>query len=139
MSDHMKALEARRSELIAAAAGAWENAYAPYSHFQVGAAVLTASGEIYAGCNVENASFGGTVCAERNAIGAAVVAGAKEIVAITVYTDTDVPTPPCGICRQVIAEFGEVNVLSVTREGAEVIWTLDEILPHRFEGHALKR
>ena len=139
MTDHRSALEARRKELITAAASAWENAYAPYSHFQVGAAVLTASGEIYRGCNVENGSFGGTVCAERNAIGAAIVGGAKEIVAVAVYTDTDVPTPPCGICRQVMAEFGDVFVLSVTREGSEVIWSLDDVLPHRFEGHALKR
>ncbi|TMG81949.1 MAG: cytidine deaminase, partial [Betaproteobacteria bacterium] len=82
------------------------NAYAPYSRFAVGAAVLTDKGEIYSGANIENASFGLSICAERNAIFHAVARGARKIVAVAVYTKTPQATTPCGACRQVLAEFG---------------------------------
>ncbi len=93
------------AELARAAKAASEQAYAPYSKFPVGVAVQAQSGKIYTGCNVENASYGGTICAERNAIAAAVVAGERQFVGLMVYTPQDQLTPPCGICRQVIAEF----------------------------------
>lgn len=84
-----------------------KNAYTPYSKFKVGAAVVCSSGKIYTGCNVENASFGLTICAERNAIASAVASGEKKITAIAIVADTDILTPPCGACRQVIYEFGK--------------------------------
>ena len=128
----------RRLKLKNAAIKAWKNAYAPYSLFHVGAAVMSNSGNIYGGCNVENASFGGTICAERNAINAAIAAGEKELLAILIYTKTDKPTPPCGICRQVIAEFRIELVLSCTNNENNALWTLNELLPHRFEAKELK-
>src|ERR1700754_816758 len=91
-------------QLIQAAAGVAQHAHAPYSNFHVGAAVQTASGEIFTGCNVENASYGLTICAERAAVCAAVAAGHKEIVAVAVVTSGG--HSPCGACRQVLSEFG---------------------------------
>src|SRR5690349_8638765 len=93
-------------KMLTAAREAAARAYAPYSNFSVGAALLDEQGRIFSGCNVENISYGLTICAERNAIGQAVRAGAKKIVAAMVYTPTPKPTPPCGACRQVLAEFG---------------------------------
>ena len=96
------------SALFESATAARENAHAPYSRCLVGAAVRSVSGKIFAGCNVENASYGATLCAERVAIGAAVCAeGTPRIVAVMVVTDADEPWPPCGLCRQVIAEFAD--------------------------------
>jgi len=95
----------KKQELLAAARKARENAYAPYSSFRVGSAVLGGDGNIYSGCNVENASFGLTCCAERNAIFAMVAAGEKEIRELLVIGESDEFLPPCGACRQVIAEF----------------------------------
>src|ERR1700754_3730242 len=91
-------------QLIQAAAGVAQHAHAPYSGFQVGAAVLTASGEIFGGCNVENASYGLTICAERSAVCAAVAAGHKEMAAVAVVASGG--ASPCGACRQVLSEFG---------------------------------
>lgn len=119
--------------LAEAAKAACARAYCPYSHFPVGAAVLTAEGSIAAGCNVENRSFGLTVCAERNAIFRAVADGATSIVALVLYTPTATPVTPCGACRQVIAEFGadaRIRVLCKRPDGAE--YTLQELLPHGF-------
>src|SRR5271154_1684634 len=98
----------RRKRLIEAAHAAFQNAYAPYSKFRVGAALLTASGDVFAGCNVENASYGMSNCAERTAIFSAISQGGPklEIVAIAVANDHDAPCSPCGACRQVIYEFG---------------------------------
>ena len=104
-------------------------AYAPYSHFQVGAAVLASSGKIYGGANVENASYGATVCAERNAIAAAVNAGERKLTAIAVTA------PPCGICRQVMREFGDPKTFKViVAKSADdfKVFTLEELLPESF-------
>ena len=125
--------EADWQQLERAARAAAANAYCPYSRFAVGAAVLTADGAIAAGCNVENASFGLTICAERNAIFRAVADGAGAIVAIAVYTPTAVPATPCGACRQVIAEFGRDAVVRCVCDGsAHVQYTLAELLPAAF-------
>lgn len=118
--------------LLAAAQRAARRAYAPYSGFPVGAAVLTAAGRIYSGANVENSSYGLTVCAERIAIFKAVNAGAGRIVALLVYTPTDSFTPPCGACLQVLAEFAdEAPVILACRQGTKKL-TLDDLLPMRF-------
>ena len=119
--------------LFAAAEQARQRAHAPYSKFQVGAALLLADGSVAAGCNVENASYGLTVCAERNAIGAAQLTGQKPV-AVAIVVDSREPTPPCGMCRQVLAEFGDaaLPVASRTLKGQEARWTLGELLPHAF-------
>jgi len=119
--------------LVAAARAARRCAYAPYSRFQVGAAVL-AGGQVHQGCNVENASYGLTVCAERNAVGAAALAGARRIDAVAVASGTTPPTPPCGACLQVLAELGgpETPVLLAGPRGAPVRTTLGELLPRAF-------
>jgi cytidine deaminase len=127
--------QAIRLEMIAAARQAAANAYCPYSRFRVGAAILTDRGEIFAGCNVENASYGLTICAERNAIfqGVAKVERPLLIRAVVVFTPTSEPTAPCGACRQVINEFGpEVRVLSVCDGEAVIENLLSELLPGAF-------
>ena len=109
------------ADLIAAAKDAMEKAYAPYSRFQVGAALLTASGRIFTGCNVENASYGATICAERTAVVKAISAGEGEFLAIAIASNGGKTTPPCGICRQVLAEFSEdVDIVLASDEGAQV-------------------
>ena len=120
--------------LATAARDAAAQAYVPYSKFPVGVAVLAKSGTIYTGCNVENASYGGTVCAERNAIAAAVVAGERQFLALMVYTPQQMLTPPCGICRQVIAEFftPQAPVASCNHLQQQQQWTLGELLPAAF-------
>lgn len=108
-------------------------AYAPYSKFRVGAAVLTGSGRVFSGCNVENASYGLCNCAERTAIFSAVAAGERKIEAVFIYTPTQEPTAPCGACRQVINEFGaEAVVVSVAKGGKRTETTLDRLLPDSF-------
>ena len=130
----MKLTNAVRNELKAAARAAAGHAHAPYSNFRVGAAVLTAQGAIHAGCNVENASFGLSICAERNAIFSAVARGARAIRAIAVYTPTPAPTTPCGACRQVIAEFGaDARVICCNDDdAADVEYALADLLPSAF-------
>ncbi|MCC6663656.1 MAG: cytidine deaminase [Polyangiaceae bacterium] len=118
--------------LEALAQGVMLRAHAPYSRFRVGAAVRAASGQAYVGCNVENASFGATVCAERNAIGAAIAAGEREIVAVAVHTEAEAPAMPCGICRQVIQEFGPGAVIVSTTPTARKQTTLAALLPEAF-------
>jgi cytidine deaminase len=125
--------------LRAAAFAAMEHAYAPYSKFRVGAALLTPSGEIVAGCNVENAAYPAGTCAERAAIGAAVVRGLREFTHVVVATEASTPTPPCGMCRQVLREFSpSLHVISVTRSGAEAEWLLADLLPFAFEPSSLR-
>lgn len=129
------AAEAQTRALRDAAFGALERSYSPYSRFRVGAALLAADGSIVIGCNVENASFGGCMCAERNAVAAAVARGLREFRQIVVATEAEEPTPPCGICRQVLAEFapsGALPVMSITRGGRGARWTLAELMPHPF-------
>lgn len=119
-------------ELALAAQAVQPHAHAPYSSFRVGAAVRSSSGRIYVGCNVENASYGATVCAERNAIGAMVAAGETELVAVAVFTEADAPTMPCGICRQVLREFAEdAPILALCPAGRKQT-TLAELLPEAF-------
>jgi len=121
------------AEWIEAAWRARENAYAPYSNFQVGAALVTEDGRIFTGCNVENLSYGLTICAERVAVGAAVAAGARTFAVMVVVADTREPVSPCGACRQVMAEFGIPRVVLANR--AESIgFTLDELLPRAATG-----
>ncbi|MCH9016085.1 MAG: cytidine deaminase [Gemmatimonadetes bacterium] len=118
--------------LIAAATEAQRNAYAPYSKYPVGAAVETSDGRVFAGCNVENASLGLTICAERVAVGAAVSAGARDIKSVVVVTNSVPPAAPCGACRQVLAEFGsEIAILAVGPGGSRK-WKISELLPDSF-------
>ena len=125
--------ESDLQELTAAAKDASERAYCPYSRFPVGAAVRAGDGRVFAGCNVENASFGLTVCAERNAIFNAVSAGAREITALVVYTPTDSPVTPCGACRQVLFEFGKTaDVVCVCAGAHRLTFKASELLPHGF-------
>lgn len=110
-----------------------KNAYCPYSYFPVGAAVLTENGEIYAGCNVENASYGLAVCAERNAIFQAIASGARRILAVAIYTPTERPAAPCGACRQVINEFGpDVKIHSLGVSNRAICYDIAELLPQAF-------
>ncbi len=110
-----------------------ENAYAPYSKFPVGAAVLTANGTQFSGCNVENASFGLTICAERAAIFAAVAAGETKITAVAIHTPTLKPTAPCGACRQVMREFGtDIKIIATCKGPERIETTLSELLPDSF-------
>ncbi|MGB6221707.1 cytidine deaminase [Haloferula sp.] len=110
-----------------------DRAYAPYSNFHVGAVLVSSDGRIFSGCNVENLSYGLTMCAERVAIGSAVVAGATEIIAVVVVADTKEPISPCGACRQVLAEFGDPRVLLVSKESREE-FQLSELLPRASTG-----
>lgn len=125
--------ESKIAELAAAARDASAFAYCPYSRFRVGAAILTDQDEIITGCNVENASYGLTICAERNAVFRAVGKGSTRILAVAIYTPTSTPSAPCGACRQVINEFGpDAEIVSVC-DGPDVLRkSLSELLPHAF-------
>ena len=128
--------EAVQTELLAAAREAQASAYAPYSNFSVGAAVLVSDGGIYRGCNIENASFGLTVCAERVALFHAITAGRMDIVAVAVVTSAPKLCKPCGACRQVIAEFSRTDdpiiVISATESGLLSTETITDLLPDNF-------
>jgi len=125
----------KKEELLAAARQAREQAYAPYSNFRVGAAVLSAGGRIFSGCNVENASLGMTCCAERSAVFAMVAAGEREIREILVIGESEEFTPPCGACRQVIAEFAPPSAVvhMCNRTGACRETTVSELVPFIFQ------
>ena len=120
------------SALVKLAQDARERAYAPYSQFRVGAAVLAGSGNIYTGCNVENATYGATICAERAAVCAMVSAGETRLLAIAVFTDASPPATPCGICRQVLAEFAEDAPVVVATPRVERVFSLAALLPEKF-------
>ena len=119
-------------ELIEAARKYRENSYSPYSHFKVGAAVLTKDGKVYGGCNIENSSYGLTNCAERTAIFKAVSEGEREFAALAVIADTDGPCSPCGACRQVIADFRIPRIIMANLRGEVKVVTLSELLPFAF-------
>ena len=111
------------------------NAYVPYSHFRVGAALLTNDGQMYKGCNIENASFGLTNCAERTAIFKAVSEGHRDFEMIVVYGDTEQPISPCGACRQVMAEFfkQDSKVILIAEDKSTVVMTVGELLPYSLQ------
>jgi len=121
-------------ELLRRAAEARENAYVPFSGFAVGAAVLTADGRVFSGCNVENRSYGLTICAERVAVATAVAAGAREIRAVAVVTESAPPAAPCGLCRETLAEFGsaELRIHLANPAGERRDVTLGELFPDPF-------
>jgi cytidine deaminase len=120
--------------LIEAAKQARENAHAPYSNFRVGAALRSTSGRIFGGCNVENATYGLTMCAERVAIFKAVSEGERGFSAIAVVTDTDMLTPPCGACRQLIWEFcGDIPVSMANLKGKMEVIQMRELFPSPFD------
>jgi cytidine deaminase len=126
-------------ELIESAKKVREKAYAPFSNFLVGAAVRTKDGKIYTGCNVESASYGLTVCAERIAIWKAVSEGEREFECVAVVTDTEDLTPPCGTCRQIIWEFcGDIPVTFSNLKGKVETVMMKEILPRAFDTKFLK-
>ena len=134
--DHGELTRALQGELLAAAREAQASAYAPYSNFTVGAAALLSDGSIYRGCNVENASFGLTVCAERVALFNAISDGRMDIAAIAVVTSAPKLCKPCGACRQVIAEFSQgdnpIMVLSAQIDGDFVLEPITALLPDNF-------
>ena len=120
--------------LAKAAAAARENAIAPYSGFKVGAALETTPGQIYTGCNIENASFGLSMCAERLALWKALSEGVREFRRIAIVTDAVVPTPPCGACRQLLWEYcGDITVHLQTLSGSAEQYRMAELLPHAFD------
>jgi cytidine deaminase len=127
----MKAAQLRTLEQQARHAAG--RAYAPYSNFRVGAAVLTSRGKVFSGCNVENASYGLCNCAERTAIFSAVAAGHRKITCVTVYTPTDKATAPCGACLQVIFEFGpKARVISICDSKDRIDTAIADLLPRAF-------
>ena len=125
--------------LVEAALAARENAFAPFSKFPVGAALEDASGHIHTGCNVENATYGLTICAERVAVFKAISEGARQFRRIAVAADTDALTPPCGACRQILWEFcGDVEIQLVNPRGKIETYRLRELLPKPFDVSYLK-
>jgi len=129
-----------RDKLIEFATDARNNAYTPYSNFKVGAALLAKSGRIYIGCNIENSSYGASVCAERVALFKAVSEGEREFSELAIATDTKKPVMPCGICRQVLAEFApKLKIYAATLNGKVEETTLDKILPDAFTKEDLRR
>jgi cytidine deaminase len=120
------------AELVAQARAVRERAYAPYSGFLVGAALRAENGQVFVGCNVENASYGGTICAERSAIMAMVAAGQRSITSLAVFTDADTLAMPCGLCRQVISEFQHGARLVVANPREQRVLGFAEIFPEPF-------
>lgn len=126
------------TKLVQMAYEAMEFAYAPYSNFKVGAALLTKSGKVFTGCNVESASYGATNCAERTAIYKAISEGERDYKAIAIVSSSKDYTYPCGICRQVIAEFGKDIEIIVARNEDYTIYSVDDLLPKSFTGIDIK-
>ncbi len=135
----IEAMSISDKELVDAATAVRENAYAPFSKFRVGAALETDDGEVITGCNVESASYGLTVCAERVAIWKAISQGKRKIKHIAVVADTEELTPPCGVCRQIIWEFGgDIPVILANLEGKTEVVQMKELLPRAFDTKFLK-
>lgn len=128
-------------DLIAAARAVRDNAHAPYSRFKVGAAIRAASGRVYVGCNVENVAYPEGTCAEAGAIAAMVAAGETRLIAAAVIADSPAPVPPCGGCRQKLAEFGagDVAVTLATTDGARLATTIGALLPGQFSAAHMDR
>ena len=124
--------------ILEAARAVQRLAYAPYSRFRVGAALEGADGRVFVGCNVENASYGLTICAERAALVSAVAAGVREFRRIVVVSDSDPPASPCGACRQMLAEFGLALLVESVGPGQAQRWVLSELLPDAFTSHRLE-
>ena len=126
--------ETQKTALIATAARARESAYAPYSSYKVGAAVVAGDDRVFFGCNVENASYGLSLCAERAAIACAIAHGVKRIKAVVVVTDADPPGTPCGACRQWMAEFGgdDLQIVTASLAGGQRAYTLGQLFPKAF-------
>ena len=132
-------MENKGKELIEAAIEVREKAFAPYSKFKVGAAIRTKGGKIYTGCNIENATFSLTICAERTAIFKAISEGEREFTEIAVVADTDELTPPCGPCRQIIWEFcQDIPVIFANLKGKSEIVQMSELFPRAFDTKFLK-
>ena len=132
-------IKALIDDAVERARDAMGRAYAPYSGFAVGAAII-ANGQIFTGQNIENASYPVSVCAERNAVGRVIDAGERRIDAVAVVTAADSPTPPCGACRQVLWEFGpEALVVAETTGGERIAWALEDLLPSAFGSKDLGR
>lgn len=127
--------------LLDAARNVRENAYAPYSRFKVGAAVRAASGRVYVGCNVENVAYPEGTCAEAGAIAAMVAAGETQIIEVAVIADSPAPVPPCGGCRQKLAEFArhDVPVMLATTDGKQAQTTVGDLLPGGFSAAHMER
>jgi len=129
----MEELSQQELELLKLARQAAQNAYSPYSGYKVGSAVLANDGRVFSGCNVENASYSLTLCAERNAIFSAVAAGCRSFEAIAIYVDSEDVFPPCGACRQVIHEFGETMVVIYANRSSIHKTDISELLPGAFK------
>ena len=134
-------MSASETDLVTAAAVVRENAHAPYSRFKVGAAVRSRSGKVYVGCNVENVAYPEGTCAEAGAIAAMVAAGERELLEVAVIADSPQPVPPCGGCRQKLAEFGngDVQVILATTDGKRLSTTIAELLPGSFTAAHIDR
>jgi cytidine deaminase len=122
----------------AIALSAMERAYAPYSQFRVGAALVGVDGTVFMGCNVENSAYPAGICAERSALSAAVAGGVRQCAMLVSVSEADYPTPPCGMCRQALVEFApRLSIVSCTKHGGEATWNLATLLPHPFTPAAL--
>ncbi len=126
-------------KLIRAAIAAKRKSHSPYSKFRVGAAILSANGKLYTGCNIENSSYSLTICAERTAIFKAYSEGVKKFKAIAVVSDADVPVPPCGACRQVLQDLAPgIDIVLTDGKGRFTVYSTSDLLPHPFTGKFLK-
>lgn len=135
----VKISEEQKERLLAEARKAKEKAYTPYSNYKVGAALLTRSGQIFGGCNIENASYGATICAERVAAVKALSAGEKDFLALAVLSDSEEPGTPCGICRQFLVEFApQLPLIMGNLQGKVIVGRLDHYLPSAFNKEYLK-
>lgn len=123
----------KNEDLIEMAVESMKKAYSPYSGFRVGAVVVTKSGKIFTGCNIENSSYGLTICAERVAIFSAIASGERDIEKLVVVADTPEPVSPCGACRQVMSEFGDFEVILANFQGKHTITKVSALLPYAFK------